>query len=106
MAWTLLAAIAAEIVGTLSLKASDGFTKWVPVGVMVVAYGLTFWLLALALTTMEVGRAYAIWAGLGTIGATIGGVLLFGDRVTAVTIVGIGVIIAGVVIVNISGAHG
>lgn len=105
MTWSLLAAIAAEIVGTLSLKASDGFTKWVPVGVMVVAYALTFWLLAVALTSMEVGRAYAIWAGLGTIGATVGGAVLFGDRLTGMSIVGIGVIVAGVVILNVGGAH-
>jgi small multidrug resistance pump len=105
MTWTLLAAIAAEIIGTLALKASDGLTKWWPLGVMVVAYALTFWLLALTLTTMDVGRAYAIWAGIGTAGATIGGVLLFGDRLSATAVVGIGVIVGGVVIVNLGGAH-
>jgi small multidrug resistance pump len=101
----LLLAIVAEVVGTLALKASDGFSRWVPVGVMVVAYGITFWLLAVALTSMEVGRAYAVWAGLGTVGATIGGVVLFGDQLNVMAIVGIGIIVSGVVVLNLAGAH-
>jgi multidrug transporter EmrE-like cation transporter len=105
MTWTLLLAIVAEVVGTLALKASDGFSRWVPVGVMVVGYGIAFSLLAVTLTSMEVGRAYAVWAGLGTAGAAIGGVLLFGDQLSTMAILGIVIIVSGVVVLNLAGAH-
>jgi multidrug transporter EmrE-like cation transporter len=54
---------------------------------------------------MEVGRAYAVWAGLGTAGAAIGGVLLFGDQLSTMAILGIVIIVSGVVVLNLAGAH-
>lgn len=102
MAWVLLAlAIAAEVVGTLSLKASDGFSRLWPSVAVVVGYGLAFTLLAFALKTLDVGPAYALWAGLGTVGAAIGGWLVFSERMNLLTVAGIAIVIVGVVAITL-----
>ena len=102
MAWVLLVlAIAAEVVGTLSLKASDGFSRLWPSVAVVVGYGLAFTLLAFALKTLDVGPAYALWAGLGTVGAAVGGWLVFGERMNLLTISGIAIVIIGVVAITL-----
>ena len=94
MAWVLLVlAIAAEVVGTLSLKASDGFSRLWPSVAVVVGYGLAFTLLAFALKTLDVGPAYALWAGLGTVGAAVGGWLIFSERMNLLTVSGIAIVI-------------
>jgi small multidrug resistance pump len=105
MPWTLFVAIAAEVTGTLALKASDGFSRLLPSVVVVAGYGLSFFLLALTLKAMDVGRAYAVWAGLGTAGAALGGVLILGGRITPLAIVGMAIVIIGVVVLSIGGAH-
>ena len=65
--WLLLAAsIAAEVVGTLALRHADGFTRALPSAVVAAAYALAIWLMALAVRQLEVGLAYAVWAGAGT----------------------------------------
>ena len=102
MAWVLLVlAIAAEVVGTLSLKASDGFSRLWPSVAVVVAYGLAFTLLAFALKTLDVGPAYALWAGLGTVGAAIGGWLIFSERLSLLTVSGIVIVVIGVVAITL-----
>ena len=102
MAWVLLVlAIAAEVVGTLSLKASDGFSRLWPSVAVVVGYGLAFTRLAVALKTLDVGPAYALWAGLGTVGAAIGGWLIFSERMNLLTISGIAIVIIGVVAITL-----
>jgi len=74
----LLGAIISEVIGTSSLKASsNGFSKFVPSGAAVVAYGLSFFLLSLALKRMGVGVAYAIWSGLGTALIVLVGLFFF-----------------------------
>ena len=101
MAWVLLVlAIAAEVVGTLSLKASDGFSRLWPSVAVVVGYGLAFTLLAFALKTLDVGPAYALWAGLGTVGAAIGGWLIFSERLSLLTVSGIVIVVIGVVAIT------
>jgi small multidrug resistance pump len=102
MAWVLLLlAIAAEVVGTLSLKASEGFSKlWPSIGV-VAGYAVAFTLLAFALKTLNVGPAYAIWAGLGTMGAAIGGWLIFQERLSVLTVSGIAIVVVGVVAITL-----
>jgi len=101
MAWVLLVlAIAAEVVGTLSLKASDGFSKLWPSVAVVVGYGLAFTLLAFALKTLDVGPAYALWAGLGTVGAAVGGWLIFSERLSLLTVSGIVIVVIGVVAIT------
>lgn len=102
----LALAILFEVAGTSLLKLSDGFTRlWPSLGV-VVGYGLAFWMLGLTLRSVPVGIAYAIWAGLGTALIAIIGAVAFGESLGPVKIVGIGMIVAGVVALNIdSGAH-
>lgn len=106
MPWFLLVlAIVSEVFGTAMLKASDGFTKWVPIAGVILGYGLSFLFLGFALKDIGVGVAYAIWSGLGTVGIVIAGYFLFGEQLNTWGYVGIGVIIAGVIILNVSGAH-
>ena len=109
MAWILLGlAIAAEVAGTLALKASKGFSLLVPSLVVVAGYGIAFVLLAQALETIGVGPAYATWSGLGTVGAAVGAAVVFGERLTVWTAVGIALVIAGVLVMNLFGdvSHG
>ena len=102
MAWVLLVlAIAAEAVGTLSLKASDGFSRLWPSVAVVVGSGLAFTLLAFALQTLDVGPAYAPWAGLGPVAAAVGGWLIFSERMNLLTISGIAIVIIGVVAITL-----
>jgi small multidrug resistance pump len=101
MAWVLLVlAIAAEVVGTLSLKASDGFSRLWPSVAVVAGYGVAFTLLAFALKTLDVGPAYALWAGLGTVGAAVGGWLIFSERLSLLTVSGIVIVVIGVVAIT------
>lgn len=107
--WVLLIlglAILAEIVGTTSLKASEGFTRWWPLVLVVVGYAASFYLLALSLRELPLGFAYAIWSGLGTVGAVIVGWLVWRESLGISGLVGIGLVVAGVVVLNLySGAH-
>jgi small multidrug resistance pump len=105
MAWVLLSiAIAAEILGTLSLKASDGLSKlWPSLGVLF-GYATAFTLMAISLKKLDVGITYAIWSGVGIIGAAIGGVFFFDQQLSRMTIVGMAIIIVGVVVMNLGGA--
>ena len=105
MAWVLLSiAIAAEILGTLSLKASDGLSKlWPSLGVLI-GYALAFTLMAISLKKLDVGITYAIWSGVGIIGAAIGGVIFFDQHLSRITIIGMAIIIVGVVVMNLGGA--
>lgn len=106
MAYVLLAgAIAAEIVGTSMLKLSDGFSRLWPSVATAVGYVLSFVLLALALKTVPVSVAYAIWSGAGTAVIAAIGMVLLGEPVSLVKIGGIALIIAGVVALNLGGAH-
>ena len=104
MTWFLLAiAILAEIVGTLLLKRSEGFTKlWPSIGV-VFGYLTAFALLSQSLKKLDVGITYAIWSGFGIIGAAVGGLIFFDQQLTKLNIIGITIIIAGVVIMNAGG---
>ena len=105
MAWVLLSiAICAEIVGTLSLKASDGLSKlWPSLGVLA-GYATAFTLMATALKKLDVGVTYAIWSGVGIVGAAVGGLIFFDQQLSKMTILGMAIIIAGVVIMNLGGA--
>lgn len=101
MAWLLLAAaIATEVVGTLALKASDGFTKVAPSVLVVVGYVASFVLFGRAMRDLPVGLSYAVWSGLGTAGAVLGGMALFRERLTWVQAIGILVVMAGVALLT------
>ena len=100
--WALLAgAILTEVAGTLALRASEGFSKLVPSLIVVAGYIVSFVLLAIVLDRgLPVGVAYAIWAGIGVALVAILGKFLFDDPLTALSALGIALIIAGVVLVE------
>jgi small multidrug resistance pump len=97
----LFLAIVSEVVGTVALKASEGFARLGPTMLVVVGYGLTFYLLGLALKQIPLGVAYAIWSGLGTVGAVLAGVLLWRESLNLAGVVGIALIVAGVLVLNL-----
>jgi small multidrug resistance pump len=101
----LALAIAAEVAATLSLRASDGFTKLVPGVVVVLGYAASFALLAIVLKHIAVGTTYAIWAGAGTALIAVIGMVALGEPATALKLGSIALIIAGVIGLNVSGAH-
>lgn len=94
-------AIVAEVIATSALKASESFTRWLPSIVTVVGYITSFWFLSITLRTVPVGVAYAIWSGLGIVLITTVAWLLFGQRVDLPAVIGMGLIIAGVVVLNV-----
>ncbi|CAM3850579.1 multidrug efflux SMR transporter [Vreelandella rituensis] len=93
----LILAIIAEVVATSALKASSGFTQPMPTLVVVVGYGLAFYLLSLVLRSLPVGLAYAIWAGLGIVLVTVAGMVVYGEKPDLPAVIGIGFIVVGVV---------
>ncbi|WP_143005114.1 DMT family transporter [Billgrantia gudaonensis] len=97
----LALAIAAEVVGTSALKASEGFTRPWPSLVVVIGYGLAFFLLSLVLRSLPVGIAYAIWAGLGIVLVTVAGVLIYGEMPDLPAVAGIAMIVGGVVVIQL-----
>lgn len=93
-------AIIFEVIGSSFMKASEGFTKWLPSVIVVVAYLVCFYFLSLALKTIPLGVAYAIWAGLGIVLTAAVSVFIFKQKIDIAAIVGIVFIIIGVVIMN------
>ncbi|MEQ9261489.1 MAG: SMR family transporter [Roseovarius sp.] len=97
----LLLAVICEGVGTTSLQASQQFTRfWPSVGV-VVGFGAAFYLMMIVLKTLPLGITYAIWSGLGICLTVFLGWLIFKQQVDAAAIAGIGLIIAGIVVINL-----
>jgi small multidrug resistance pump len=101
----LAIAIAAEVAATISLRYSDGFSKPLPSAIVVVGYATSFWLLSLILKELSVGTTYAIWAGAGTAVIAVIGIVALGEPATAIKLASIALIVAGVVGLNLSGAH-
>lgn len=97
----LLLAVAAETIGTSALQASQQFSKLLPSVLVVVAYGLSFWLLSMTLKTMPVGVVYALWSGLGIVLIAIIGYVVFGQRLDWPAVLGIAMILAGIVVINL-----
>ncbi len=94
-------AIVAEVIGTSALKASESFTKLVPAAVTLIAYGVAFYFLALTLKTIPVGIAYAIWSGLGIVLISVVGWFLFRQALDVPALIGLALIIAGVLVINL-----
>ncbi|MCB6177881.1 multidrug efflux SMR transporter [Rhodobacter sp. Har01] len=81
----------------LGLKYSDGFSRlWPSVATLVMAVA-SFWLLSIAMRTLPVGTAYAVWVGIGAVGTAVAAVFLFQEPVNALRVAGIGLILAGIV---------
>ena len=105
MPWFLLVvAIATEVVGTLALRASNGYTQLVPSVVTTVFYLVSIVLLAIVLKTLPVGIVYAIWSAVGIALVAVLGKVIFGDPVPPLAAVGMVLIVGGVALVGFSGA--
>ncbi|MGH3437820.1 MAG: DMT family transporter [Sciscionella sp.] len=101
----LIAAIATEVVGTSLLKATQGFSRLWPTLACLAAYAAAFGFLSQAIKQVPVGVAYAVWAGLGTAAIVAIGVTFFGEAISVSKVVGVMLIIVGVVVLNLGGAH-
>jgi len=102
MVWFYLAiAIVAEVMATTALKFSEGFTKLVPSLLVVLGYGGAFYFLSKVLNQIPISVAYAIWSGVGLALIGLVGWLWLGQKLDAGALVGIGLIIAGVVVINV-----
>jgi small multidrug resistance pump len=100
--WLFLSiAIVSEVMATSALKASAGFTRPLPSLVVVVGYGVAFYFLSLTLKTVPVGVAYAIWSGAGVALIALVGWAFLGQRLDAPALLGLALIVAGVVVINV-----
>ena len=107
MHWLYLSiAILAEVIATSFLKAAEGFTRLIPSLIVVFGYGTAFYFLSLTLRTMQVGTAYAIWAGVGTVIISIVAWFFYNQKLDAPSILGISLIISGVVIIKFLSPQG
>jgi small multidrug resistance pump len=97
----LALAIISEVVGSSFLNASNQFTKLIPSAITVAAYLLCFYFLSIALKSIPLGTAYAIWGGLGIVLTAIISVVVFKNKLDIGAIIGISLIVAGVVVLNV-----
>lgn len=97
-------AIVAEVIGTSFLKEAAGFTRPLPSVIVIVGYVVAFYFLGLALRTLPVGIAYAVWAGAGVALIALVGWVVFGQRLDAAAVAGILLIVAGVAVINLFSA--
>lgn len=106
MPYALLAlAIAAEVCGTQALKYSNGFTKPLPIVIVIAGFAVAFVCMAQVVKRMDVGLAYAVWAGGGIAIVTIVAWALFGQRPTPLSLVGLAAIIGGAAVICLSGTR-
>ena len=100
--WLFLAiAIVSETIATSALKSSAGFTKLLPSLLVVAGYGIAFYFLSLTLRTIPIGIAYAEWSGVGIVLIALVGWLVFGQKLDTPALLGMGLIVAGVVVMNV-----
>ena len=97
----LLLAIIAEVIATSGLKASENFTQLAPSLLVVAGYGTAFFCLSLTLKTLPLGVAYAIWSGVGTVLVAVVGWLLYRQQLDLPAMIGIGLIVAGTIVLNL-----
>lgn len=86
-----------EIFWAIGLKYSDGFTKLIPTIFTIITMILSFYLLSLALKSLPIGTAYAVWVGIGTIGTVIAGIILFGETINFIRLISILFILIGII---------
>ncbi len=102
MTWFYLSiAILCEVIATSSLKLSDGFTRLWPSLITVLGYGVAFYLLAVSMRTLPTGIIYAIWSGTGVVLIGLVGWLFMGQKLDLPAVLGMGLIIAGVLVINL-----
>ncbi|RJE80036.1 QacE family quaternary ammonium compound efflux SMR transporter [Paracoccus sp. JM45] len=97
----LIAAITLEVVGTSLLQRSEQFTRTGPTIMMAICYLASFYLLSVALKTMPLGVAYAIWSACGVALVAVIGLVVFGQKLDIPAILGLTLIVAGVVVINV-----
>ncbi len=100
--WAILfGAIVSETFATTALQQSDRFSRLLPSVVVLIGYGVSFWLLSITLKTLPIGIAYAVWSGVGIVLVSAIGVFLLGQTLDLAAVIGIGLILAGVVVINL-----
>jgi small multidrug resistance pump len=97
----LAIAIVSEVIGTTALKATEGFTRPLPSAIVVVGYAIAFYFLSLCLQSIQIGTAYAIWCGGGIVLISITAAITYRQFPDAWGVVGIGLILAGVLVLNL-----
>jgi len=98
MAWVwLMVAGLLEVVWALALKASDGFTRWIPTSIMAVGLAASFWFLSRAFDAIPMGTAYAVWTGIGAAGVAVLGMALYGEPVSLARVGFLMLILIGIV---------
>lgn len=97
----LAIAIVGEVIATSFLRASQGFTQPLPTAVVVIGYGITFYFFSLALQSIPVGVAYAIWSGVGIVLVSIIAFVIYKQVLDAPALIGMGLILAGVLVINL-----
>jgi small multidrug resistance pump len=97
----LVIAVVAEVIATSALKVSEEFSKPIPTIIVIIGYGIAFYLLTLVLRTIPIGIAYALWSGLGIVLVAIVGTFYYKENLDPPAILGIGLILVGIFIVNI-----
>jgi small multidrug resistance pump len=94
-------AVLSEVTATTALKFSENFTKLIPSIIVVVGYGLSFYLLSLSLKVLPIGTAYAMWSGIGIVLTVIAGKIIWNESLDGARLSGIILIIIGIVIINL-----
>ena len=97
----LAIAIVAEVIATTALRAADGFTVLVPSAISIAGYVVAFYFLSLTLRGMPVGIAYAIWSGVGIVLVSLAGWVIYRQLLDLPALVGMGLIMAGVIVINV-----
>ncbi len=97
----LFVAIVSEVVATSALKSSEGFSRFWPSVIVVIGYSIAFYCLALTLRVIPMGVVYAIWSGIGVVLITLVGWFLFEQKLDLPAVLGIGLVAAGVVVMNV-----
>ncbi|UAJ12075.1 DMT family transporter [Glacieibacterium megasporae] len=96
----LAIAIVAEVCATTAIKQSNGFTRMPWISIAVIGYGIALYLFSLTLRTIPTGTAYAIWSGVGIVLISVAAWIFYDQKLDAATFIGMGLIIAGVIVIN------
>ena len=97
----LAIAICSEVVATVSMKAVKGLNTPIPLLLMIVGYGVAFWMLTLVVRTVPVGVAYAVWAGLGIVMVSVAALFIYGQKLDVPAMLGMALIVLGVVVIQL-----
>jgi len=94
-------AILVEVIATSTLKASEEFTKLVPSTIVLIGYGISFYLMTLVLRTLPIGITYAVWSGIGIVLISVAGAIFYKETLDFPAILGIGLIVSGVIVIHL-----